>query len=582
MLAKLLADQALRKAQSHVKKGEVAEAQKIYQSVFKSFSKQAKDLQENFVNLNNIKDKNLIKNPPQEVVNKLISLYKNGQFSIVVEQAQALVKQYPETFIFWNILGASAVQIGMADQAIIALKKVISMEPNYADAYSNISVALQEQGKLDEAIDACKKAVLLNPNHATAYNNLGNALKDQGKLDRAINAYNKSISLKSDYADAYYNKGNALRDKGELDKAIDEYKNAISFNFNNSSAYNNMGLAFKDLGKTKEAIDAYKKSISFNPDFAETHLNLGYVFLNNGKVLEGLEEYEWRWKTKKGLSLHRQFYQPQWDGQANLKDKTILIWHEQGIGDTINWSAYLPFVCSRAKHVIVECPKKLMPLLTLSFPNIEVKSTDRSLDAERKDFDLHLPMGSLYKVFLNEIMGNYIANAYIAPDPNRVRFWQNRLHSLGKGPYVGISWKSSNMSLNRLPNYLSIYDLFPLLKLPNITFINLQNSGYEDDLVKVKDELGVTVHNFDDIDHFDDLLDVASLSSALDIVITNKTTVSFISAGVGTSTKIANWKQSPWNNILLNPVGPLVNIFERNGWDTWENVINLIAKDLKI
>ena len=115
-----------------------------------------------------------------------------------------------------------------------------------------------------------------------------------------------------------------------------------------------------------------------------------------------------------------------------------------------------------------------MPLLTLSFPNIEVKSIDRSLDAESKDFDLHLPMGSLYKVFLNEIMGNYIANAYIAPDPNRVRFWQNRLHSLGKGPYVGISWKSSNMSLNRLPNYLSIYDLFPLLKLPNITFINLQ------------------------------------------------------------------------------------------------------------
>ena len=77
-------------------------------------------------------------------------------------------------------------------------------------------------------------------------------------------------------------------------------------------------------------------------------------------------------------------------------------------------------------------------------------------------------------------------------------------------------------------------------------------------------KFGVTVHNFDDLDHYNDLEDVAALCAALDIVVSTKITVPLISAGVGTITKLANWRQSPWNNILLNPVGPLVDIFEKN------------------
>ena len=157
MVAKSPTDTDLTKAQSLLKKGEVVEACNVYHSIFQNFSKQAKILQQSVLNINQIKDKNLIKTPPQEVANELISLYKNGQFSVVVERARVLTNQFPETFIFWNILGASAVQIGMADQAIVALKKVISMKPDYADAYSNISVAFQEQGKLHEAVKVVNK-----------------------------------------------------------------------------------------------------------------------------------------------------------------------------------------------------------------------------------------------------------------------------------------------------------------------------------------------------------------------------------------------------------------------------------------
>ena len=72
---------------------------------------------------------------------------------------------------------------------------------------------------------------------------------------------------------------------------------------------------------------------------------------------------------------------------------------------------------------------------------------------------------------------------------------------------------------------------------------------------------------------------VGALCSALDLIISTKTTVPIISAGVGTSTILANWKQSPWNNILLNPKGHLL-IYERNTAETWDKTFNSISQDV--
>jgi hypothetical protein len=101
-----------------------------------------------------------------------------------------------------------------------------------------------------------------------------------------------------------------------------------------------------------------------------------------------------------------------------------------------------------------------------------------------------------------------------------------------------------------------------------------------DDIAKVQDTFGVTVHNFEDIDQYNNIDEVAALCAALDIVVSNKITVPLISAGVGTLTKLANWRQSEWSNILNNPVGPSIDIFERDTWEPWNNVFRLIAEDI--
>jgi len=610
MLANFSVEQSLMKASSYAKKGEVAEAQKLYQTILQKFSNNIR-AQQGLAALNNY---NVTQSPPEEAVDQLVNLYNQGQITSVIEQAELLIEQYPGAAVVWNILGASRAQIGKLDEAIDAYKKTISLNPDYAEAYNNMGVALRNQGKLDEAIEAYKKSVTLKPDYAEAYNNMGVTFKDQGKfdeaidtykktislkpgyaeaydnmgvtfknqgkLDKAIEAYNKSILLKPDHAKAYYNMGNVLRDQLKLDEANEYYSKSISLKPNYADAYNNMGLALHYQDKMEEAIQAYNKTLSLNPDYAEAHLNLSFALLNSGRLKEGLEESEWRWKTKKYFNKNRRFLQPMWDGTQSLNDKRILLWCEQGIGDTINWSSFLSLLTSKTKNCILECNQKLVPLLKRSFPNVDVRHENRNLDLVRDDFDFHLPMGSLYKHFIDEITQNTPLDAYLIPDPVRVNYWKERLKSIGKGPYVGIGWKSSNMSPERLPNYSSISEWSSILTIPDVTFINLQYKDFKDDLAKVKDELGVTVHNFDDLDQFNNIDDVAALCTALDMVVSNHGTLPLISGGVGAPTKLANWRQSPWNTILNNPVGPSIHIFERDTWEPWDSVFSLIAEDI--
>ena len=99
-------------------------------------------------------------------------------------------------------------------------------------------------------------------------------------------------------------------------------------------------------------------------------------------------------------------------------------------------------------------------------------------------------------------------------------------------------------------------------------------------MLQIQNEFGVKVHNFDDLDQFNNLDDVAALSAALDCVVSVGTSVPMITAGVGTSTKWALPANGDYNNILGGPVGPLVDKFEKNTWEPWSNIFALIAEDI--
>jgi len=269
-------EKALRKAHSHIKAGELAEAEELYKQVLSKFPKNKKAIQGYQKLKAGITSKGSANfKPPQEQIDELVGLYNQRQFEEVLSKIKPLVSLFPKAMILYNIQGASNAALHRYDAAVGSYKQAIKIKPDYAEAYNNMGNALKDKGDLDAAIDSYKQALKIKPDYTEAYYNMGNALTDKGELDAAIDSYKQAIKIKPDYAEAYNNMGAALKDKGDLDAAIVSYNQAIKSKPNYAEAYYNMGLVFKDRGELNATINSYKQAIKIKPDYAEAYYNMG-------------------------------------------------------------------------------------------------------------------------------------------------------------------------------------------------------------------------------------------------------------------------------------------------------------------
>jgi tetratricopeptide (TPR) repeat protein len=282
VLDSLKLGQAISLAKKKCKDGSPEEAERIYQDILAKFpnNKRARDGLQGLAS-RPVSKASKAKDLPQHQLRSLMTLYEKGQLALVIEHAEALSKQYPKALDVWNLMGASAAQIGHLDQAILSFKRVLAVKPDSADAYYNIGKVLKQQGKLEEAILAYNNALAIKPDYAAAYYNIGNALTEQGKLEKAILAYNNVLAIKPDYADACNNMGNALTEQGKLEKAILAYNNALAIKPDYAAAYYNMGNALTKQGKLEEALASYKKALSLKADYADAAVNLVSLPVNS-------------------------------------------------------------------------------------------------------------------------------------------------------------------------------------------------------------------------------------------------------------------------------------------------------------
>jgi tetratricopeptide (TPR) repeat protein len=278
-----------------MKKGEIAEAQALYVTILKAFPNNKK-AQQGLTALDGGQLSPAEQGPPQAVIDQLMSLYRQGQLELVVDQAQDLTVQFPKAIALWNILGASAAQLGKLDQAVKAFEEIIFLNPNQASSYYNLGNALKDQGKVEEAIEAYNKALVIKPDYEAALNNVVIALKTQGesgekRLKKALETYNEAQTLKTENANSYFSRALDLQVKGKLDEAIDAYKKALAIKPDYAEAYSNMGVALQEQGKLEEAIEAYNRALAIKPDYAEAYFNMGNPLKDQGKLEEAIAAY---------------------------------------------------------------------------------------------------------------------------------------------------------------------------------------------------------------------------------------------------------------------------------------------------
>ncbi len=212
-----------------------------------------------------------------------------------LEAAEALYRKVlsvdPDHADANHFLGVIAYQAGKPEESHDLIARAIGANPGNAAYHCNLGNALSELGRLDEAAASLGQAIALNPEYAKAHNNLGNVLLAQGRIDDAVASYHEALSIAPGNADTHANLGTALHQQGHWDEAAASYHEALALNPDYAEAHTSLGNTLQKTDRLEEAIASHRKALVLKPDFAEAHSNLGNAFRELGKLEDAAASY---------------------------------------------------------------------------------------------------------------------------------------------------------------------------------------------------------------------------------------------------------------------------------------------------
>lgn len=522
-------------------------------------------------------------------INKTIKLaleyHRAGNLQQAASLCRKILKKQPRNADIFHMLGLISNQQGDFDAAIRYTKKAIHLKPNDFEAYITQGNALKAKGELDAAMTCYQKALQLNPRFILAYNNLGTIYRDKKQFDAAVTCYQQALQINPNYSSAYYNLGNVYNEKEQVDKAIECYQKALKINPTYSNAFNMLGRIFYEKGQVDNAISYYQQALQVNPLNAEAHWNKALALLLNSNFKEGWRGYEWRWKTEDFQYGPRNFTQPAWDG-SSLQSKTLFIYAEQGVGDEIMFASCFPDIINQAGSCIIECDKRLIPLFSRSFSGtifIERINKLYDLQSVSTQFDVITAMGRL-PLFLRSSLTQFAKRkSYLIPDSLQADKWINRFKQLGEGLKVGVSWRGGNKPHVKKTRSTKLEQWKALFSIEGVNFINLQYGDCQDELMEVKQTLGITIHDWKDANPLKDLDNFAAQISALDLVISIDNATVHMAGALG----IPIWTLLPfvpdWRWMLNredSPWYPTMRLFRQPSLGDWQSVTEKVKNEL--
>jgi tetratricopeptide (TPR) repeat protein len=485
------------------------------------------------------------------------------------EARQLLVaarKAWPrDATVIFN-LGNVLNKLGRKDEAAAFWREALDLDSKMADAAINLADHLIASGLASEA-ETCLRATLSDaPGDTRILNLLAKALKSQDRPEQALEVLDQALHLAPGDAKLLANRGGILRILERPDESRDCLARAVALAPDYADAYFNLGNILRETGKLDEAVQAYDRLLALKPLDWEARWNRSIALLCQGRLEEGWADYELRWHES---NLLRRYPQPLWDGVAPLAGKTVFVWREQGVGDEISFASALPDLIALAGHVVLECSPKLAPLVRRSFPGVTVTSEAPAT------FDVHLPIGSLFRHFRKRIEDFPKRPAYLHPAP-----WNG---DLGQGMKVGIAWRSTKITRERARHFFpDPLELAPLFLVPGVSFVNLQAKAEADELERVRDRLGIHVATVPGLDLFVDLDGSAALMSKLDLVISNGSVTAILAASLGVPTWMFYVDNVHWDRLGTEgiPWLPAMTLLRRRVGEPWTEAVAEAARRL--
>ena len=488
------------------------------------------------------------------------------------ERALALNQDLAETH---TNLGRVWTERKIYGEAAKAFERALEIDPDHAGAYSARASLLKEQGRLDDAVNDFQQSLRCQPNDSSVHVMLGNVYVELKRYTEAEASYQKAIRLDPTDPVVHSNLSYALTLLGRPEQAEAEARLALALRRDYADAHHNRAIALAALGRKDEALAARREALRLKPEYPEALLCQAFDLLARGQLDEGWAEYEWRWRLK--LHVKPTFAEPEWNGSP-LVGQTILLYAEQGLGDTLQFVRYATLVQNCGARVVLQCQKALHKLLGSARGIDHLVAVGDPLPP----FDVQLPLLSAPRIFRTTI--DTIPNdvPYLFADDELVDKWRAELSGYD-GIKIGIAWQGNPGFFGDWMRSIPLQHFAYIAEVPGVQLISLQKGFGRDqlrelasrfDVMDLNDRLDVSAGAF---------MDTAAVIKNVDLVITSDSAVAHLAGALGAPTWVvlssnADWRwfeereDSPWY--------PTMRLFRQGRMNDWDEVFRRLAVEL--
>ena len=504
----------------------------------------------------------------QALYEEALGNHKRGDLAAAERLYREVLTAAPTSFVARHMLGVLRAQAGAPEEALELLGAALTQKPDAPDALFNYANVLRGLGRSEEALTAYGRALAARPDYPAAraaraevLNSRGNTLREAGQFALALAAYDRALADAPGYADALNNRGVALWSMGRFSEGLAAVDAALAAKPGYIEAHYNRGNILRDMLRLEEAKASFDRAIAIDPAFVPAYRNKGFCALLQGDFATGLPLYESRKKASPPIEA-REYSQPLWTGAEDIKGKTVFLYAEQGLGDTIQFHRFVAPLVARGAKVLLAAQDALLRLLESANPKV----TWISAPALPPAFDFHSPLTSL-PLALRITAATIPADVpYLAAEPLRVAHWREKIGT--KGFKIGISWQGARIGDASRAMPLASFE--GLSRMKGVRLISLQKGFGSEQSLPGLEYLG------DDFDSGPDaFLDSAAVMENLDLVITLDSALAHLAGALNRPVWVALREVPDWRWFLgrdESPWYPSMTLFRQTAHGDWAGV----------
>jgi Flp pilus assembly protein TadD len=470
------------------------------------------------------------------------------------------------------------------DDAIELAAIIAQLDPHRALAHFRFGYALQMANRHREAIAPYRRALAIDPTLPQLRNNLAGALAlTGGDLNEQITLLESAVHDEPGQGDAWTNLTQASRANLNLPRALEAGAKAVQCAPHSPLAHNNYALALREAQRWDEAEHAERAACALAPNDATMRSNLSMLQLMRGDYAHGWQTHEARWDGSLELGGNRPTMPaPTWRGEP-LAGKTLLVWGEQGMGDVLQFSRYIPLLAERVHReggrLVWNSFPQMGALLTRSLgDHVDDFSAGGGVES-LPPFDYEITLLSLPLIFDTREETIPVATPYLYADAAARASWQQRLAGETRLK-VGLAWTGS-LGHQRNPFRRVGWERYAkhFGGMHDVAFYSLQPGAEADAAAARAAGLPMSDHTAE----FATFDDTAAFVSALDLVITVCTSAAHLSGALGQRTWVLLDVNPHWVWLLDRPDSPWypsATLYRQPQFGQWDPALEAVARDL--